>query len=228
MASVCYDAKETPQEKAVADEIVSMLVREDIRGALARLDASGLRPRMYKMEMVLLQMMLDRELRQPCLRLWAEDWNLTPMQKFVILKSFWNALFLNIPRSITEQHFAMISVFRPIRTLPHARGILERLSIALGNQEAEARLLSYPAAAGTVQRCRLNRHLPFTGLSALKDYPRWVVPPLDSQNDLGLRDRPELPFEASINHLSPRRIPVPARFPGDSLNTSGTFPGDVF
>lgn len=217
-----------------------MLLREDLRGALNRLDVSGLRPRLYKVEMVLLQMMLARELHQPCLRLWAEDWNLTPMQKYVILKSFWSALFLNIPRVIGEHQFAMIPVFTAIRTLPHAKGIIERLALALGNQEAEARLSSYPAVASTVQRCRVNNRSPLSPIRSLADYPRWAVPTLGPRwvppvpdprwdapppaafADLGLPDR--LDPDHPINRLGPRRIPV--NFRNEPWPASVPFPGD--
>jgi len=159
--NMCFDAKETPQERANVDSMISALLKNDFKGAAVLLEHSEFRPRLYKMEFVMLSVQLGAQNKLPCLRLWVDSWNLTPLQKFVIMKTYANALGMGYRRDLSEAQLAADPSFRAIMGVPHSRGVVERLALALGNLDAETRLARLPAIAPIIRRCRLQRQFTF-------------------------------------------------------------------
>jgi hypothetical protein len=122
---------------------------------------------LFRIELVLILLRLASAHRQPCLALWEDSWNLTPYQKFVILRAYENVSNANIARELPETVVSTMALFSDLRELFPAdvnnvnpvrlREALDRILLAIGNHQVEARLTTQQSFTHIVNECKAKR-----------------------------------------------------------------------
>jgi len=141
--SGCYEIKETEAEQALGDAILRDVLDEDLATAFHRLDHGH---RLYKMELFLMLMALAKRRSEPCIALWEPEWSMLPIHRYIIMRTYWAGL-----RGMPESMHAVL-------TLPHGRGVADRIALALGEEPTTSRLVAEPGLAEVVHHCRLHHH----------------------------------------------------------------------
>lgn len=168
-----FEVQEPPAEKAVNDAILTEIIRANVPKGWAILESPvniSIRPRLFKIELVLMLLRLTATHRQPCMDLWENSWTITPYEKFVILRAYERSLTAGVSRDLPEAVVSNMNLFSDVRDLfplggnskqPNLlREVIDRLLLALGNHQVEARLASQSAYISSVNECRIKHNDP--------------------------------------------------------------------
>lgn len=196
-----FQVQEPPVEKSVIDAIFGEIIRSNVQNGWTILESPAnisMRPRLFKIELVLMLLRLTETHRQPCMDLWENSWTMTPYEKFVILRAYERSLTAGVSRDLPEAVVSNMNLFSDVRDLfplggnskhPNLlREVIDRLLLALGNHQVEARLASQSTFISAVSECRIKRNDPIQ----TKIVYRVPVQPLP---------------QATIQHVVPKTIP---------------------
>lgn len=215
----CLDIKESPAERSAIDRIFNEVLHENLAAAKALIEGplgEVRRDRLFKIEMVIMQVQHAIDNTKPCVPLWEDSWNLLPYQKFTLLKTYDNMLRAPPAPTVSEATFNADIRLEPVKNIfqqtiigPNAgiaNGMLERLGLALGNTAIANRLSNHSFYTEYVTECHA-RHMTPVYRTEFRQVPvQKVVTKI-------LEQRQFVPNQSVVFEKPIERIPVPPPAP---------------
>jgi len=225
--SPCTDIHESAPETISVNQIFNLIIHQHFDEARTLLDAPqniSIKPRLFKIEMVLLIIRLETERRMPCMDLWEEAWNIVPFHKYKILDTYSRIRDENLSPILSEDSLKANPRFKDIRDIfPQTvigeyktitETVIDRIGLAIGNKAIESRLAGIHGYAEGVAKCRqLNEHqvVVYQTAQQLPVYQRPIEPSTIKYVEHSTTAIRQEPFSKSITIAPTQGLPVSTR-----------------